>query len=175
MSQMSTETPAPSGKKENVFTRKIGPMPMWAWVAIIGAVIIGYAYYKNKNSAASTSQTGSTTDASQVPQFVNQTYVSPVPPSAPGPAGPAGPPGPPGAVQPGGPVSGVTPPGGVQPGGPNKGAPSSRTEKLRYKGNLEQIAKRNHISMQELLQLNPGLKKYEGTSHVFPVGTTIKV
>lgn len=162
MSQMAPEAPAPSGKKENVFTRKIGPLPMWAWVAIISAVIIGYAYYKNKNAASTAATTAGTTDASQVPQFVNQTYTSPVPPVAgpPGPAGPQGPQGPPGVV---------TVPPIIKDKGPG------RSEKLRYKGNLEQIAKRNNISLDQLLTLNPGLKKYEGTGHVFPVGTTVNV
>ena len=82
---MAAETDAPartSSRRENVFTRKIGPLPMWAWVAIVGAVIIGYAYWKNRqNNAASTSST--TADASQVPQFVNQTYTTVQPPSEP--------------------------------------------------------------------------------------------
>lgn len=168
MSEQAPEAPA-RGKKENVFTRKIGPLPMWAWVAIIGGVIIAYSFYKSKTSAASTSTTGATTDASQVPQFVNQTYVQPSPPSA---APPAAAP-PPVVTNPGGPSSG-TGPAPVQPGGPMK-APVTRTEKLKYKGNLEQIAKRNHIDMEDLLEANPGLKKYKGTSHVFPVGTTVKI
>lgn len=174
MSEQAPEAPV-RGKKENVFTRKIGPMPMWAWVAIIGAVIIGYAYYKNKNAASTAATTASTTDASQVPQFVNQTYTSPVPPVAgpPGPAGPQGPQGPPGVVTVPPIIKDKGPPGTgtIQPGGPMK----SRSEKLRYKGNLEQIAKRNNVSLEQLLELNPGLKKYEGTGHVFPVGTTVNV
>lgn len=163
MSEQAPEAPV-KGKKENVFTRKIGPMPMWAWVAIIGAAIIGFAYYKNKNSAASSSTTGAMTDASQVPQFVNQTYTQPGPPVA-GPPGPAGPAGPVGPVGPGGPVSKPPPPKGQ----------ATRTEKLRYKGNLDQIAKRNNIDLEDLLEANPGLKKYQNTGHVFPVGTVVKI
>ena len=97
MSQPATEAPAapaaPAGKRENVLTRKIGPLPTWAWIAILSAIVIGYAYWRNKQSAASSTPTG--TDASQVPQFVNQVYTNPVPPVA-GPPGPPGPPGQPG-------------------------------------------------------------------------------
>lgn len=61
------EAPQESG---NVFTRKIGPMPMWAWVAIISAALIGYAFYKNKqSSAASTSATSPDTTPPQIDQF----------------------------------------------------------------------------------------------------------
>jgi len=81
----------------NVFTRHIGPLPMWGWTAIVGAVIIGYAWWKNRNSS-STSAESATTDASQVPQFVNQTYTNVQPPSA-----PAGPPPATGPYRPGGP------------------------------------------------------------------------
>lgn len=70
---------------KETFTRKIGPLPMWAWTAIIGAVIVGWAWYKNRNSAQS-SPAGA--DASQVPQFVNQTYTTVQPPSAPPLTGP---------------------------------------------------------------------------------------
>lgn len=46
-----TRTPAggpPPGKKENVFTRKIGPLPMWAWLAIAAALILGYVLFFGK-------------------------------------------------------------------------------------------------------------------------------
>ena len=100
---MAAETDAPPRQRSsgggNVFTRKIGPLPMWAWVAIVSAVILGYAYWKNRQSGSTASQS-STANASQVPQFVNQTYTTVQPPSAPpgpgatGPQGPQGPPGP---------------------------------------------------------------------------------
>jgi len=77
----------PAPQRDNVFTRKIGPMPMWAWVAIISAVIIGYAYWKNKQ-ATSSSAPGTATTSAQVPQFVNQTYTTVTPPAAP-PPGPS--------------------------------------------------------------------------------------
>ena|ERR1700733_2155916 len=75
----------------NVFTRKIGPLPMWAWMAIALLVALGYyMYHKSKSttsvgssatgSGASTAGAGGV-DSSLVPQFVNQTYVENTPPS----------------------------------------------------------------------------------------------
>jgi hypothetical protein len=168
VSETAPEAPA-RGKKENVFTRKIGPLPMWAWVGIIGAVILGWSLYKSKTSGGTAaSQTGATTDASQVPQFVNQTYAQPGPPGPVGPTGATGAPGPAGATGPPAPT-------GSKPVIRKPPPAVTRTEKLRYKGNLEQIAKRNSIDMEDLLEANPGLKKYEGTGHVFPVGTVVKI
>lgn len=75
----------------NVFTRKLGPLPMWAWmgVALLGALLF-YLYNKKKTSAGGTSpstvDTPGGVDASLVPQFVNQTFVNNTPPSAPSPA-----------------------------------------------------------------------------------------
>jgi hypothetical protein len=94
MSQMQPEAQPESG---NVFTRKIGPLPMWAWMAIaLVLALIFYLYSKNKAaSAAQNSGTASTgaasggvnspggVDASLVPQFVNQNYENSTPPAAP--------------------------------------------------------------------------------------------
>jgi hypothetical protein len=65
------------------------------WVVIVAAVILVWVVYKNRTSTAASSSgtTGDTVDASQVPQFVNQTFVQPGPPSAPAPT-PAGTPAP---------------------------------------------------------------------------------
>ena len=98
MSQMTPESPPaapPARGGGNVLTRKIGPLPTWAWVAIVSVILIGYAYWRNKQSSSATADTSADgTDASQVPQFVNQTYTSVTPPAA-------GPP-PPAAAAPGG-------------------------------------------------------------------------
>jgi hypothetical protein len=82
----------PSGR-ENVFTHKIGPLPMWAWVAIIGGGLVAYRIYSNKQATAAASTTATTADqtnANQVPQFVNQTYVSTGAPTAAGTMAPQG-------------------------------------------------------------------------------------
>jgi hypothetical protein len=61
---------------------------------IVAAVLLGVAYWRNRSSAAtaagtssatSSTGTGDTTDASQVPQFVNQTFTTVTPPTAPNP------------------------------------------------------------------------------------------
>jgi LysM repeat protein len=91
MSQMQTESTAPQGGG-NVFTRKLGPLPMWAWMGIALAVAIVYYLYKKKTGSSNTSQnsaqnsslnTPGGVDASLVPQFVNQVYNQETPPVAP--------------------------------------------------------------------------------------------
>lgn len=189
MSEMAPERPAPPGRRENVFTRRIGPLPMWVWLVIVGGGILAWSLYKSRTAGSTTSSGASTgTDASQVPQFVNQTYVSTTPPVAgpPGPPGRPGPPGPPGRGGHPGVIPGEPPPGRggtLQPGGPvvlvpGRGGSSgqgTRTERLKHKGNLLQIASRNHIDLEDLLEANPELKRYQGTGHQFPVGTTIRI
>lgn len=90
MSQMQPEVqPQSSG---NVFTRKIGPLPMWAWMGIALALAIVYYLYKKHESGSSSSTSSSQNssvntpggvDASLVPQFVNQVYNQETPPVAP--------------------------------------------------------------------------------------------
>jgi hypothetical protein len=47
----------PPGKKENVFTRKIGPLPMWVWLAIIALVILLYVmFFSKKKKGGGTGQ-----------------------------------------------------------------------------------------------------------------------
>lgn len=72
----------------NVFARKMGPLPMWAWMAVgLLIAILIYMYNKNKNNNGSASQSTVNTpggvDSSLVPQFVNQVYDESVPPAAP--------------------------------------------------------------------------------------------
>lgn len=101
--------PAPTGNAGggggggNVFTRKLGPMPVWGWMGVGLAVALGYYFWqKNKaaNSTSSTTGTTGTTDQNLVPQFVNQVYDNSTPPdidvNVNGGQGPPGPPGPPG-------------------------------------------------------------------------------
>jgi hypothetical protein len=44
--------------KENAFTRKIGPLPMWVWLAIIAAVIVLWAMWSGKKSSTTSSGGG---------------------------------------------------------------------------------------------------------------------
>lgn len=81
---MSEQAPervaAPSragGGGGNVFTNRIGPLPMWAWLGIAAGILVVWRVMAAKSSAASTAASaGTSTPADQVPQFVNQTYVS---------------------------------------------------------------------------------------------------
>ena len=87
MSEQPTATPArSSGGRGNMFTQKIGPLPMWAWVGIAAAILIVWRLYSNKQAASQSSQATTTpsTPADQVPQFVNQTYTTVTAPSSPG-------------------------------------------------------------------------------------------
>lgn len=66
----------------NVFTHKIGPLPMIVWVMIIGGVIVAWSLFKSRTSGKSdTSSQDTGTSAADVPQFVNQTYTTVTPPS----------------------------------------------------------------------------------------------
>lgn len=96
MSEQAPERPASpqrgsSGGKLGLFKERIGPLPMWVWVAIIAAVLIAWRLYADKKnkSAASTASTGDgSVGADQVPEFINQTYTTvTAPPSQPPPTG----------------------------------------------------------------------------------------
>jgi len=88
---MSESAPERTGGGGNVFTRKIGPLPMWGWMAIaLLFALFFYLWNKNKQSAGAASGSSPSTvntpggvDSSLVPQFVNQTYTYVQPPTAP--------------------------------------------------------------------------------------------
>jgi hypothetical protein len=88
MSEPAAAPPASPGRRENVLTHKLGPLPTWAWVAIAGAGILIWRWYSSSHNAqTAASQQGATTApdstaANTVPQFVNQTYVTTSPPAA---------------------------------------------------------------------------------------------
>ena len=76
---------APPARRGNVLTRKIGPLPTYGWVAIVGGGILVWAYFAHRNSSSS-SQSSNQANASDVPDFINQVPVSVYPPSAPAPS-----------------------------------------------------------------------------------------
>lgn len=87
MSETAPERTPPArssrGGKLGLFTERIGPLPMWVWVAIIAVLIIGWRLYSNKKQASSSAAaTSSSTPADQVPEFVNQTYTTVTPPAS---------------------------------------------------------------------------------------------
>ena len=54
MSQAATEAPvraAPAPGGGNAFTRKVGPLPVWAWVAGGLAAGVGYIWWRNRQNA----------------------------------------------------------------------------------------------------------------------------
>lgn len=75
---MSEPTPQPQQRHGNVLTRKLGPLPTWAWILIAAALVFGVAWWRQRSKPSS-----DTAGSGQVPQFVNQTYVSPEPPGRP--------------------------------------------------------------------------------------------
>jgi hypothetical protein len=93
---MSEQAPEAQPRKAgggSTFTRKMGPLPLWAWMGVGLAVVLVYANWQKSKQGASTglgSSAGATgvnspggVDASLVPQFINQTYESETPPAAP--------------------------------------------------------------------------------------------
>lgn len=77
------ETATPPGPSESMWSRRYGPLPLWAWL-VIGAGFLVVLWYRNQsanqNQNASTSTADQSTADSQIPQFVNQTYVQASPP-----------------------------------------------------------------------------------------------
>jgi len=151
-----------------VFTNKIGPLPMIAWVGIIGAVIVAWAYLKNRNSGSQAAAGDGSTPASDVPQFVNQTYTTVTAPTVeqpqtqtgtiPGGAGEGGPPpqqnliipGPPGggSFQPPHPKPPPRKPGGT-------GQPIfNATYVVKPGDTLDKVAKKYRITREQLAHAN---------------------
>lgn len=91
MSESAPEATPRSGG--NIFTRKLGPLPMWGWMAIAALLaVFYYLYAKNKSASSTTAASAQTTatnntpggvDSSLVPQFINQEYVNTTPTPAP--------------------------------------------------------------------------------------------
>lgn len=94
---MAEDDAKPSGGGAgNLFTRKLGPLPMWAWMGVgLGVALAFTSWTKNKKAAAAaaagpntagvlpTTQTASgSTPSSLIPQFVNQVYNQESPPTA---------------------------------------------------------------------------------------------
>jgi hypothetical protein len=91
--------------------------------------------------------------------------------AVPGPAGDTGPTGPAGAAGPTGPAGAAGPTG---PSGASASSPSLPGHRLNYAGNVTQIAKRNNLSLNQLIADNPSLSSDVGTGKVLPVGTFIR-
>ncbi|MDA8319059.1 MAG: hypothetical protein M0030_04485 [Actinomycetota bacterium] len=173
---MTTPTPP---RHDNLFTRHIGPLPMWGWLLIAGGGILGYAFYSGSFSSSGSSSSG-TTGAGQVPQFVNQVYTSGQPPTQPTVPAPApipvdhGP-GPGGGPPVTGPPQWFGPRPGPGPKPPGKGGGGGNYLKSSGKYDLQGIAKGHGLTEKQLLQLNPQLRKYSGTGKHIPRGTKVRL
>lgn len=90
MSETSTQT-STSRTGGNVFKNKVGMLPLWGWMAVVGVLALLYSYYrKNKSTSATKTSAAQAAgnapggvDASLVPQFINQNYEETEPPAAP--------------------------------------------------------------------------------------------
>jgi hypothetical protein len=151
MSQMATEQPSSrsGGGAMSALTRKIGPLPMWGWMGIGLALALVYFFFtKNKQaSSSSTAATADTTSASQIPQFVNQTYVTTTPPVASTPP-----------TTTTGSGTGTTS-GGTGTTGSGTTRPTSYTATGVDTGDINRIAQSFGLTEAELIAANPGLKK----------------
>ena len=88
----------------------------------------------------------------------------------------AGPAGSPGSTGPAGPAGAKGATGATGKTGPRGTSGTTRhTQRLAHAGNLLQIANRNGIGLDQLLQLNPQLSRYKGTRHVLPAGTVVTI
>jgi hypothetical protein len=121
---MAADTP-PAGGGGNLFTRKIGPLPMWGWVAGGGGLILLWAYYERKkkatSTAASTPATPATASATSPlqPPTIYQNYntnLNPVSVTSP-PVNITTPPSQPAAPANPAPVATPAPPAAPSPGG----------------------------------------------------------
>lgn len=55
----------------NTLKERVGPLPLWGWLAIMTVAAVGYWWWRSKN-ASSTTSTTDTTAQDQVPEFVIQ-------------------------------------------------------------------------------------------------------
>lgn len=178
---MSESAPERSGGGGNVLTRKIGPLPMWGWAAIILGVVLLYSYRQKSNQAqqaATSVNSPGGVDASLVPQFINQEYDNTAPPAAPNVTVNNQIPSPPPDVDvnPGGPMS---PPPSTKPPSPKPPTPRptapfepifNGTYTVKKGETLQQVATKFHISREQLAHAN-GL----GTGAGLRTGQKLKV
>lgn len=183
--QTEAGTPSSSGGGGgSVFTRKLGPLPVWAWMGIALGVALAYSLWrKNKASATANANTATSTPADQTPPFIIQNYTTfppgpgapaqtPTTPTPPSPSGPgvigtpAVPSGePPIFNQPAGPHPGpIRAPSATPPSTPTSAPKKPYTTIVDYKvkpgDTLTSIAAKYGISEQHLWQFNitPGVR-----------------
>lgn len=112
----------PQGTR-SLLMQKRGPLPVWAWIALVLVLALTFAWWRARgtNAAANAVATGDDT-ALPGDQSAPSVFIVPAGPTGPagspgpaGSAGPAGPVGPPATVPPAPPGGGRTDPPGVPP------------------------------------------------------------
>lgn len=72
---------------KEIAEKKIGPFDLWVWILIGAGGLLAISWWKNRtgssNAATTTGSSSTMTSDSEIPQFVNQTYVSGSPPTSP--------------------------------------------------------------------------------------------
>lgn len=152
------------GSGGSPFTRKLGPLPLWAWMGIGLAGALAYSSWRKNKAAAATTTTAATGTslANQTPPFIIQNYTSP------GAQGPAGPPGTSAPAQAApiqsGPAINPAPPGASPPafitpaGGPAPTVRQPQQYRVQPGDTLTGIATKFHVpgGWQQLYQYNTG-------------------
>lgn len=136
-------------------TKKVGPMPMWAWGAAgLGAALayslISRAKASKDSSADSDTATATTVPADQIPDFINQVTVNN--PAGPGPVATAPPSTPSTPTAPP-----VAPPKTTTPAPPSTSKPAPAkaiSYKVKSGDTLSSIAKRYGTTWQSLWSYN---------------------
>ncbi|HEY2089885.1 MAG TPA: LysM domain-containing protein [Mycobacterium sp.] len=180
MSETAPE-PAAGGNAGGVLRRKLGPLPVWGWLAIVTVLGLGY-YLLEKNKSGSSSGTavtgtGSVTPASSVPDYVSQTTINLAQPPSPddddadmpAPSGKKPPAKPPAKKPPAKKPPAKKPPAGKEPGG--KQPPlMSGSYTVKPGDTLDKLAEKFGISRVDLAHAN-GL----GTGAGLKTGTVLHV
>jgi LysM repeat protein len=170
---MSEMTAEPSGGGGGILTRRIGPLAVWMWLAIVTVLGVGYYLYaKSKagsSDASGTSGTGSETPSSDVPDYISQTTINLTEPPSTGATPPPGK-APPPATTP--PKKTTTPPKKTAPAPKKSTQPPvfSNSYVVKAGDTLDSLAKKFGITRVELAHAN-GL----GTGAGLKTGQKLKV
>src|ERR1035438_6857411 len=74
---MADDPSAVGGKAAgNVLTKKVGPLPVWGWAAVVIGAYLVYRYIKDKNAASASSSTGTSTGADTTASQANGIFGS---------------------------------------------------------------------------------------------------
>lgn len=102
---MTQPAPQPTGGIGGLVSRRLGPLPVWAWFIIFVLVVVGFIWWRRRSNnnpttqGISSAQQGalSTGQGPLLYQNPSDVFVNIQQPGDTGPPGPAGPPGTPGA------------------------------------------------------------------------------